>query len=48
MYWLKDTSPDFEKTDLFIEKSLKLSFDIVDSSVAESFIDFGKFMFSKS
>ncbi|MDC3253009.1 TetR family transcriptional regulator C-terminal domain-containing protein [Crocinitomicaceae bacterium] len=48
LYWLKDTSADFEKTDLFIEKSLKLSFDLVDSNVAESFIDFGKFMFSKS
>ncbi|MFT4661174.1 MAG: hypothetical protein ACI8XB_001445 [Patiriisocius sp.] len=47
-YWLKDESPNFEKTDVFIEKSLKLTFDIAESNVAESFIDFGKFLFKKT
>ena len=47
-YWLKDSSSNFEKTDIFIEKSLRLSFDLKESSVMESFIDFGKFMFNKS
>ncbi|MFT6500874.1 MAG: AcrR family transcriptional regulator [Crocinitomicaceae bacterium] len=48
LYWLKDTSPDFEKTDVFIEKSLKLSFDLAESNVMESMVDLGKFMFGKS
>jgi AcrR family transcriptional regulator len=48
LYWLKDTSADFEKTDVFIEKSLKLSFDLAESSVIESMVDLGKFMFGKS
>lgn len=48
LYWLKDSSKGFEKTDVFIEKSLRLSFDLTESRVMESFIDLGKFMFSKS
>ena len=48
MYWIKDTSADFEKTDVFIEKSLKLSFDLAESNVMESMVDLGKFMFGKS
>ena len=47
-YWLKDHSADFEKTDIFIEKSLKLSFDFSESNVVESMIDLGKFIFGKS
>ncbi len=48
LYWLKDDSKGFEKTDLFIEKSLRLSFDLTESRAVESFIDLGKFMFGKS
>jgi len=48
LYWLKDDSKGFEKTDLFIEKSLRLSFDLTESLAVESFIDLGKFMFGKS
>jgi hypothetical protein len=48
LYWLKDESPDFEKTDVFIEKSLRLTFDLVDSNVMKSVVDFGKFIFRKS
>jgi succinate dehydrogenase flavin-adding protein (antitoxin of CptAB toxin-antitoxin module) len=48
LFWLKDSSKGFEKTDVFIEKSLRLSFDLTESRVMESFIDLGKFMFSKS
>lgn len=47
-YWVKDDSKSFEKTDVFIEKNLKLSFDLAESSVLESFVDFGKFLFKKS
>ncbi|MDB4533804.1 TetR family transcriptional regulator C-terminal domain-containing protein [Vicingaceae bacterium] len=46
-YWLNDDSHGFEKTDVFIEKSLKLSFEISDSNVLNSIIDLGKFMMNK-
>ena len=46
-YWLKDTSDGFEKTDIFIEKSLKLSFEISDSNVLNTMVDLGKFMMNK-
>ncbi len=44
-YWLDDTSKGFEKTDIFIEKSIRASFDIVYNVPLESIIDFGKFIF---
>jgi len=46
-YWVKDESINFEKTDVFIEKSLKLSFEIIESNITESLVDFGKFIFKK-
>ncbi len=46
-YWLQDDSKGFEKTDIFIEKSLKLSFELSESTVLGSIVDLGKFMMSK-
>ncbi len=46
-YWVKDESVNFERTDVFIEKSLKLSFEIIESNIPESLVDFGKFIFKK-
>jgi hypothetical protein len=43
-FWLDDTSSSFEKTDLFIEKSINTGFEIIDSSPLESIIDLGKFL----
>ena len=43
-YWLKDTSPQFEKTDMFIEKSINAGFDLADTSKLKTVTDFGKFM----
>lgn len=43
-FWMKDSSPGFERTDIFIEKSLKLSFEISDSSILHSIVDLGKFI----
>ena len=48
LYWMKDESTDFEKTDIFIEKSLKLSFDLTESNVVKSMFDLGKFLIGKS
>jgi hypothetical protein len=46
-FWLDDNSPSFEKTDLFIEKSVKASFDLMQIAPMESLIDFGKFLFKE-
>ena len=46
-FWLDDESVGFEKTDLFIEKSLRATFDLIDTSPLESVIDFGKFLFKE-
>lgn len=44
-FWIDDTSPGFEKTDIFIEKSVKASNDLVYNSPLESLFDLGKFVF---
>lgn len=46
-FWLDDTSASFEKTDIFIEKSVKASFDLIDTTPIKSIIDFGKFIFKE-
>lgn len=43
-FWLDDTSPSFEKTDIFIEKSINAGFDLMDIKPLKSIIDFGKFI----
>jgi hypothetical protein len=46
-FWLEDESPAFEKTDIYIEKSVKLSFELMNMAPIESLIDFGKFIFKE-
>lgn len=46
-FWLEDTSAGFEKTDIFIEKSVNASFDIINIAPLKSVIDFGKFLFKE-
>ena len=46
-FWLDDDSANFEKTDVFIEKSIKAGFDIMDTTPLKSVIDLGKFIFSE-
>ena len=46
-YWMEDTSINFEKTDVFIEKSVKASFDMVYNVPIESILDFGKFIWKE-
>lgn len=43
-YWMEDSSPAFEKTDLVIEKSVRAIFDLFDTKPLESLLDFGKFL----
>ena len=46
-FWLDNNSPSFEKTDIFIEKSINTSFDILDTQPLKSIIDLGKFIFKE-
>ncbi len=46
-FWLDDTSSSFEKTDIFIEKSINTGFDIIDVAPFKSIIDLGKFLFKE-
>jgi hypothetical protein len=43
-FWLSDKSKGFESTDAFIEKSVKLSFDLTNNLPLESIFDYGKFL----
>jgi len=44
-FWIKDTSPGFEKTDAAIEKSVNFAFDLMGKSAVDSFVDFAKFLY---
>jgi len=44
-FWIKDTSPSFEKTDVAIEKSVNLAFDLMGKSALDSFLDLAKFLY---
>jgi AcrR family transcriptional regulator len=46
-FWMQDTSPGFEKTDIFIEKSVKASSDLVYNTPLKSLLDLGKFIWKE-
>lgn len=46
-FWMDDTSASFEKTDIFIEKSVNTSFDVFNVAPLKSIIDLGKFIFKE-
>jgi len=46
-FWLEDTSPSFEKTDIFIEKAVNTSFDLINIKPIKSIIDLGKFLYKE-
>ncbi|MFV8370161.1 TetR family transcriptional regulator C-terminal domain-containing protein [Flavobacterium sp. LB2R40] len=46
-FWLDDSSPAFEKTDIYIEKSVKVTFELMNIAPIDSLIDFGKFIFKE-
>ncbi|WP_299163940.1 TetR family transcriptional regulator C-terminal domain-containing protein [uncultured Eudoraea sp.] len=47
-FWMDDTSADFEKTDIAIEKSVKTVFDVFDNTPLDSILDFGKFLYKEN
>ena len=46
-FWMKDGSPGFESTDVFIEKVVKLSADLSSAMPVDSLLDFGKFIYKE-
>ena len=46
-FWLDDTSEAFEKTDIFIEKSLNTSFELLDTRSLHNIIDLAKFLYKE-
>ncbi len=46
-FWMEDSSAGFEKTDMFIEKSVNTGFDLLDVKPLKSILDFGKFLFKE-
>jgi hypothetical protein len=46
-FWKKDTSPAFEKTDVFIEKTIDTGFELMDSEPLRKVVDLGKFLFKE-
>jgi len=47
-FWINDSSPNFEKTDAAIEKSVNFSFELMGNNLIDTAIDFGKFVLTKS
>lgn len=46
-FWMNDSSVAFEKTDIFIEKSIHSSFDLMNVTALKSALDFGKFLWKE-
>ncbi len=46
-FWIEDESPNFEKTDIFIEKSIDTSFEFFEIKPLKKLIDLGKFIFNE-
>ncbi|MGE0589639.1 MAG: TetR family transcriptional regulator C-terminal domain-containing protein [Cyclobacteriaceae bacterium] len=46
-FWVKDDSREFERTDMAIEKSVNLAFEVIGHGVLDQALDFGKFMFQQ-
>lgn len=46
-FWKKDTSPDFEKTDIFLEKTIDTGFEVLDNQPLKKVFDLGKFIWKE-
>lgn len=46
-FWLDDRSPNFEKTDAYIEKSMSLGWEIMETSFTSKLLDFGRFLWQE-
>lgn len=46
-FWIEDKSSNFEKTDIFIEKFVDTSFELLDTKPLKKLLDLGKFLFNE-
>ena len=46
-FWLDDSSASFEKTDVFIEKSIQTSFDLMNTAPIKSVLDLARFLYKE-
>lgn len=46
-FWKEDTSPDFEKTDIFLEKTIDTGFEVLDNQPLKKVFDLGKFIWKE-
>jgi len=46
-FWLEDESESFEKTDIFIEKSINTSFELIENKFLKNVFDLGKFVYKE-
>lgn len=46
-FWKKDTSPDFEKTDIYIEKTIDTGFELLENEPLRKVFDLGKFLWKE-
>ncbi|NVJ89233.1 MAG: TetR/AcrR family transcriptional regulator [Flavobacteriaceae bacterium] len=47
-FWLEDTSENAEKTDIFIEKSINTSFELIENKFLKNAFDLGKFVYKET
>ncbi len=47
-FWLEDKSESFEKTDIFIEKSINTSFELLENKFLKNAFDLGKFVYKET
>lgn len=46
-FWKNDQSPEFERTDVYIEKTIDTGFDIIYNSPLQKILDVGKFLWKE-
>ena len=47
-FWLEDASESCEKTDIFIEKSINTSFELIENKFLKNAFDLGKFIYKET
>ena len=46
-FWMSDDSPDCEKTDIFIEKSVNTGLELLNTKSFHNLLDLGKFLYTE-
>lgn len=46
-FWKADQSPDFEKTDIYIEKTIDTGFELIENTPLKKVLDLGRFLWKE-